>query len=95
MAVYEEMKKVINRRDFGNLKLKHSETRTLTQKIKRKYLSQSEKNKMAQELAQIQSRIKSQNAHRLSTLSWKYNVEYITEHLKLTCRAVMDKCRLT
>ena len=100
MTIYEEMKRMLWRRNSGDLKDKNAETKTVIKKIKRQYLNQTDKAQMSQELANIQSRIRSQlsknpRTHRGCTWSLKDNSEYITEHLKLTCRFVMDKYPLT
>ena len=93
MAIYEEMKEVLRRRDFGDLKGKKADTKTVIQKIKREYLNKTEIDKISKELVNIQSRIRSQLKKHPRVV--KNYPEYITEHLKLTCRFVMDKYPLT
>ena len=83
------MQSVLRRRDSGDLKGNDDVTKTVIQKIKRTYLNKTEKDKMSNELGKISLRIKSQLKKPPQVI--KHYPEYITEHLKLTCRFVMEK----
>ena len=82
------MRTVLKRRDSGDLKGNDPVTKEFITKIKKTYLSPTEKGHMGSELSRIQLKIRSQS-------NWigsiKANPEYVTEHLKLTCRYVMKK----
>ena len=93
LAVNEEMRTILIRRDSGDLKGKDAETAAAIQKIKRTYLNQREKEKMSEELKTIQKNIRSQltKQGRMMVGAWRKNPEYLTQHLKLTCRYVMKK----
>ena len=91
MAIYEEIRKVLRRRDSGDLKGNNSETKKVIQRMKRAFLNKTEMDEMSKELAKIQSRIRSQLKKHPRARVVKNYPEYITEHLKLTCRFVMEK----
>ena len=107
LAIHQEMKKELRSRECGDLKGKDTSTKTVIRDIKRKYLDKAEKDKIAKELANIQKIIRSRSGGpnpilfpRMAkmwpqTWSMKDNSEFVTEHLKLTCRVVMDKYPLT
>ena len=89
IAIYEEMKKALWRREYGDLKDKDSETKLVIKQIKGKYLGRNEVEQIGNDLVDVQKKIRLERNDKSRTM--KDNSEFITQHLKITCRFVMGK----
>ena len=87
--IYDELKKELERRLTGDLRDKNGGTIGLIKKLKKKYMSSFERDRFGtQELPILQRK------YQGSPYPLKENADYITNHLKLTCRYIIFKFRV-